>query len=289
MTNNTAPRLDQALDAQLMRVTPKLAEQWLGRNDSNRNIRPTKLAQLVRDMQGGRFALTGDSIKFDLNGNLIDGQHRLTAVRDSGIPIEVLVVRGLVPSVRAVIDTGATRSASDALRIAGKHAGSRSMAAAIRILLAIRSGEVAHAGDIAPPVTHSEVITFYDQWAQLLDYCVAFANRNSRSINIRPAALAAAMFVGAQHDLSAFTAFITRMTELDFGDDGDPARSLYKRLKLLRDERHMPSDEMYYVLRAFELSTQGKPARGFKAYTQHGPCSLPAWPWVAPAVVLKAA
>ena len=136
MTNNTAPRLDQALDAQLMRVTPKLAEQWLGRNDSNRNIRPTKLAQLVRDMQGGRFALTGDSIKFDLNGNLIDGQHRLTAVRDSGIPIEVLVVRGLAPTVRAVIDTGATRSASDALRIAGKHAGSRSMAAAIRILRA---------------------------------------------------------------------------------------------------------------------------------------------------------
>lgn len=285
MTNTTPLRIDQQLDAAIMRVTPRVAEEWLGKNESNRNLRPPRVAQLVRDMRAGNFALTGDSIKFDWNGNLIDGQHRLTAVRDSGvtITIEVLVVRGLAPTVRAVIDTGARRSAGDALRMAGKNAGTRSMAATIRLLIAVREGSLVRAGDSPREVTHSEVVGFYDANAELLDYAIAFANRHNRKLNARPAPLAASMFIAGQKDLGAFTAFITSAAELEFGPDGDPKRALYKRLSTLRDERHESSEEMYFILRAFVGHLASENLTHMKSATGGGRSVLPVFGWEAAA------
>lgn len=286
MTKSTAPtqlRVDQQVNVETIRVTPELAETWLGRNEANRNLRPSNVARLVRDMQAGNFALTGDSIKFDWDGNLIDGQHRLTAVRDSGVAVYMLIVHGIAPTVRAVIDTGAKRSAADALRMAGKGVAGRSMAAAIRILLGISSGSIARAGDSAPAVTHSETVAFYDVNRELLDYCVAFANRTHRAIHARPSALAAAMFIAAQADVAKFTAFISDVAALNFVGTGSPARTLYKRMQGLRDERHEPSEEVYFLLRAFEAHLAGQPLTMMKSSTQNGRSILPAWPWNAAA------
>lgn len=283
MSNPTPLRIDQQLDAAIMRVTPRLAEEWLGKNESNRNLRPARVAQLVRDMQAGAFALTGDSIKFDWNGNLIDGQHRLTAVRDSGVTIEILVVRGLAPTVRSVIDTGARRSAGDALRMVGKVNGTRSLAAAIRLLIAIHEGSLTRAGDKARDNTHSEVIAFYDANAELLDYCMVFANRHQKQMHARPAALAAAMFIGAQRDLAAFTSFITSTTDMSFGAEGDPRRTLYRRLSSIKDESHESSEEIYFILRAFGAHLAGERVTHMKSAVKSGRSVIPTFGWAATA------
>lgn len=279
MPNVTAPtplRLPHALEATIMLVTPQLAEEWLGRNDANRNLRPSRVAKYARDMRAGRWALTGEAIKFDHAGNLIDGQHRLTAVRDSGQTVELLVVRGLAPTVRGVIDTGAKRTASDALRMAGNQAATRSMAATIRMLIGIRSGVVERAGDIPPEVTHSEVIDFYDRHRQLLDYAQNFANRNCRKMHARPSALATAMFIAADRDLEAFTNFAIRVAELHFGSTSRcPIRALYKRLETLRDEQHQASEEVYFILRAFLAHVDGKPVSMMKSANGNGRSLIP--------------
>lgn len=279
MPNATAPtplRLPNALEATIMFVTPQLAEEWLGRNDANRNLRPSRVSKYARDMRAGRWALTGEAVKFDNNGNLIDGQHRLTAVRDSGETVEMLIVRGLAPTVRGVIDTGARRSASDALRMAGNQAATRSMAATVRLLIAIRSGAVTRAGDIPAEVTHSEVIDFYDLHRELLDYSVNFANRNCRKMHARPSALAAAMFLAADRNLEKFTAFATSVAELRFGTPGRcPIRALYKRLESLRDESHQSSEEVYFILRAFAAHVDGSPLSMLKSSTAAGRSIIP--------------
>lgn len=282
-TSPTPLRLDQQLTSGVTTVTPAVAEEWLGRNESNRNIRPARVAQFVRDMRAGNFSLTGETIKFDWNGNLIDGQHRLTAVRESGVSIQALVVHGLAPTVRAVIDTGSRRSAADALRMAGKHGASRSMAATIRLLVGIRSGQVVRAGDASQPITHSETIAFYEANQELLDYCIVFANRHHRIINARPSALAAAMFIGGQRDLARFTAFITATVELKFSGTGDPARTLFKRLQSLRDEAHQPSEEVYFFLRAFDAHLRDQKVTQMKSATGPGRSLIPTWDWSAAA------
>jgi predicted nucleic acid-binding Zn ribbon protein len=70
--------------ASIVYVTPEMAERWLGHNKVNRNLRNRRVDQFARDMRSGRWQLTGEAIKFGKSGNLIDGQHRLWAVIESG-------------------------------------------------------------------------------------------------------------------------------------------------------------------------------------------------------------
>ena len=63
--------------------------------------------------------MTGDPIKFSSDGRLLDGQHRLEACEIAGLPISTHVVFGVDPGAFTTIDTGRSRSASDALAIEG--------------------------------------------------------------------------------------------------------------------------------------------------------------------------
>jgi hypothetical protein len=106
-------------NAQKMNVSPKMAEEWLGRNTFNRNIRRGKVLRLASDMLNGDWEYTGESIKFDTAGKLMDGQHRLLAIMESGVTITTLVVTGLKPESMLVLDQVTPRSTADALHLSG--------------------------------------------------------------------------------------------------------------------------------------------------------------------------
>lgn len=79
-------------------ITPKIAAEYLTRNTSNRNRRPTRIQQYARDMGSGNWPVTGESIKFSETGDLLDGQHRLVACVLSGVSFQTWVAHN-VPAV----------------------------------------------------------------------------------------------------------------------------------------------------------------------------------------------
>ena len=85
-------------------ISPELAEEWLGKNHGNRNQRDHKIIAYTRDIKDGNWLQTGETIKFDTDGRLIDGQHRLEAIHRSGETLRMLVVMGLSPHVQSVLD-----------------------------------------------------------------------------------------------------------------------------------------------------------------------------------------
>lgn len=95
-------------------ITPDIAKDYLSRNTRNRALRKSHLDDLVRQMRAGQWALNGQSIIFDEEDALIDGQHRLNACAISGVSFLTYVVRG-VSDARAftTIDTGKPRGAHD--------------------------------------------------------------------------------------------------------------------------------------------------------------------------------
>ena len=108
------------IESAIEMVTPDMAEQWLNRNiESNRAKRPVKIEQFARDMKAGRWELTGESIKFDVAGRLLDGQNRLAACVRAGVPFKTLVVRGIPESAFTALDSGSSRSYRDSLHIRG--------------------------------------------------------------------------------------------------------------------------------------------------------------------------
>lgn len=105
-----------------MQVGPDQASKWLEVNISNRTVRPSRVKQYAEAMSHGQWLYTADPIRFDEDGRLIDGQHRLMAVVRSEATIEMQVVRGLSREAQDAVDTGAARTASDALKVRGfKH------------------------------------------------------------------------------------------------------------------------------------------------------------------------
>ena len=80
-------------------ITPDDAANYLLNNAMHRKIKQKKVAEYMNEMVDGKWTLNGKSLIFDLNGRLLNGQHRLSAVVHSGVPLTTLVVRGVDPAV----------------------------------------------------------------------------------------------------------------------------------------------------------------------------------------------
>lgn len=96
-------------------ITPRIANSYLELNHSNRPLRRAHIKSLAFDMINGDWQLTHQGIAFDATGRLIDGQHRLHAIIEAGVPIQILVTRGCSASSFSILDRGANRRPSDIL------------------------------------------------------------------------------------------------------------------------------------------------------------------------------
>lgn len=126
------------LTYEVVTITPGIAKEWLIKNVKNRKISPKHKAQLARAMKSGHWRLTGDAIRFDTKGNLIDGQHRLQACVDADVNFTTMVIYGLQPSDQDVIDASRPRTAGDVLTMHGYH-GTNMLGAVCRYIVAIKT------------------------------------------------------------------------------------------------------------------------------------------------------
>ena len=99
-------------------VTPEIATEWLERNYCNRPILEPQVEDYVRAMHNGNWVNNGDTVKFSKTGELIDGQHRLTAIKKSGIAQFLLITTGLEKTTH--IDDGRKRSPRDQVLVSGR-------------------------------------------------------------------------------------------------------------------------------------------------------------------------
>lgn len=103
-------------------VTPAQAQVWLENNNvKNRNLSLRNADKLKKDLMEDRFVFTGDPIRFDKDGVLVDGQHRLHSIVSSGKSVYLLVIEGLDMSATDRIDQGLVRSVADILQMTGRH------------------------------------------------------------------------------------------------------------------------------------------------------------------------
>lgn len=106
---------------EIVNVTPEMARDILENHNSiNRNISKPHVKALLSNMQRGTWRFNGDTIRFDKDGELIDGQHRLKALAELGKPLDLIVMRGFDKDVIKTIDQEAKqRRINDLLKIYG--------------------------------------------------------------------------------------------------------------------------------------------------------------------------
>lgn len=105
------------MDYKQVRVTPEMAKQWLETNPRNRTLDRKKIDQMVKDIKTGHFDLTHQGIALAPNGMLLDGQHRLVAICEAGMAVDLMVAYDSRNSTK--IDIGRPRDAKTSLYMSG--------------------------------------------------------------------------------------------------------------------------------------------------------------------------
>ena len=92
----------------------------LDANTTNRPLSRTLVRAFAEAMSRGDWMVTHQGIAFDVNGVLVDGQHRLAAIIEADLPIEMTVFTEVDEGTFDVLDTGKRRNAADVLAIEGE-------------------------------------------------------------------------------------------------------------------------------------------------------------------------
>lgn len=102
-----------------MVISPTYAKQLLSRNPMNRRSSPDRVQLLVNVLKAGQWKLNGETIIVAADGTLLDGQHRLQACVQAGVPFSTFIVFGVEKDTFDTIDSGKSRTGADNLHIKG--------------------------------------------------------------------------------------------------------------------------------------------------------------------------
>src|SRR5260370_421024 len=101
----SSPTRGPDLDLAIVTITPELAQEWLDRGGNNRKVTRRRIEAMTAAIQRGEWQLTGEAIKLDDEGRVRDGQNRLHAIGEAGIPVLSLVAPGVTRHAFDVMDT----------------------------------------------------------------------------------------------------------------------------------------------------------------------------------------
>jgi hypothetical protein len=228
-------------------VTPELAALWLTRNKQNRPLRDTRVATMTRDMSHDTWAYTGEAIKFTNHGRLVDGQHRLSAVVQSGTTVKMLVVLDLPEDSQAYMDAGTRRTAGDALSFRGE-TNSKLLASTVRFAINFEAKK----SQPRDSVTHSEIIEWLAEHPDLRRY-VGMTAKYQAKVDMKPSVLAYALYRLFQIDERDATSFLAAIVEMRSLGQGDPIYTLLQRFRTARRNREVltPQVELMFVFRTW--------------------------------------
>lgn len=220
--------------AEIINVSPRVAEQMLGMNSNNRSVRSRKVSQYATDMRSGNWKLTGEAIKFDKTGRMLDGQHRCLAVIESGATVPMFVIRGLDEDTQNVMDTGAARGAGDMLSLRGYQYATLVAAGAKWCYLF--DNDRLYVDSKAQVVTHAQILEYVEATPLLMD-AAARATAHRLQIDLQPSILTAALVLTGRVDAEDSDVFFARLADGIDLPVGSPILALASRLREIRRNR----------------------------------------------------
>ena len=245
------------------RITPEIAKEILFKSDKtdyrNRNLVRSRIAHYAALMKSNHWRLNGETIQIGIDGEVINGQHRLHACIEAGVPFETYVVWGLPRDVFSTIDRGKIRTPANALQMVGAHYTNQ-LASAMRIRKAIVNdvplNNVSIDADEALEIWAEEGPAFNDACMQT----------QASFRGLIPGGVAAAMYVlFAEKDPTWAQIFFERLASGANLEEDDPIFVLRERLlKLNREVAGQSSIHvvaiklMILIIRGWNASREGR-------------------------------
>ena len=149
----------------MMLITPELAASWLDPriNRGNRKTQINHVKAIARDIKNGNWMMNAQPICFTKDPmkphkpgdepRLLNGQHRLLAIRDAGVAVEIPIAVNIPEEAFATFDVHAKRT----LRRSGPRGDDRVMTAAARFQYK-EDNKIPLSSSDMPTLTSSELL-----------------------------------------------------------------------------------------------------------------------------------
>lgn len=245
----------------LEEVTREISEQWMARNIRNRKLKKATARRLAAALARSEWKFTGETIKFDRHGNLLDGQHRLEACIESGVSFVALVVWDLDPDVFVILDSGDSRKPADVLHIDGNEEAGVKAAITRWHRFYVENKTLNVEGSKHP--SRQQIIDYYHGHKEAMDWAVT----NGCSIWKRPPRLLSKaewcflFLVFGELDREDAYLFLQALSEGTGLKEDDPIYQLRQKLIENVSSRHRKmemSSKMALCIKAWNLYRRGK-------------------------------
>jgi hypothetical protein len=265
---NTYPGMD-TVKVDIVMVTPQLAAEWLAKNRKNRKVRFSHVNKLTHTFGAGQYIMTGETVKFDVNGDLIDAQHRLLGVINADVTVPMIVVTGLPVEAYEVIDSGVKKTVGDKLGGLGIK-NPNDLAAMAKIALALRRG-------INPnnPTAVNQSITDIDQQHEVRELEETYYKACRLAGTLFKKSAAGGLFVHLMQlgfddeDIESFAEGITTGSDLGGKDPRLAVRNWIIKRRSVRQNVDKVV-ELEVLIRAWNAYVTGRPLSLVKSIARKG-------------------
>jgi hypothetical protein len=269
-TASRASRNGLSTSAEIVFVTPELAAKWLDRNPNNRRVSKSRVSFYASQMQSGSWKLTHQGIAFDELGNLVDGQHRLHAVIQSGVSTRFWVFSGVSREAMISIDVGKSRTADDAFNLLGDEATRHSIAIS-RILLGsyVFQRGATETLDIAYTIGLDKLRVFHDAMRKAIEFSTLIASEKGLRHACVSGAIASAWFTQNTELLSQFKEhFLSGVVTSEADVAAIKLRTFMMTSKMTRGGREARADLFLRACTALRAYLERRPIAKLYATTE---------------------
>jgi hypothetical protein len=184
------------LRSRVQKITPERAAEMLAVNTANRPLSRSTVREFAESMRRGDWLVTHQGIAFDTDGVLVDGQHRLAAIIEAEVPVEMTVFTQVGPDTFDVLDTGRRRNAADVLAIEGERS-TATLAAMVRTVWLFENRRDASWSGGGAVVTNHQIVQTLQQHPRIREFVAVGERIATETGMIKSAAGAAAYLVEA--------------------------------------------------------------------------------------------
>jgi hypothetical protein len=245
-------------------------------NTRNRSAKKHHVDNLAQEVEAGEFLLTASGVGVSCNGELLDGQHRLMAIRKAGYPpVQFVLVTGLSVASQRVVDRHSRRTLGDALTLHMNQTISGHMVALANSLFHF-GGTLGKDEPFRFYKSHAPDSLIADFMAEHNDLCAEVV----QTCAVR-APIMAAIFVYAYHDRENALRFARDVSKgVELKEDSAAYRLRLTSERLKRASDHSGRMELFScAASACIADSQRRPVKLLRPVTSWSPAS---WNWAIP-------
>jgi hypothetical protein len=164
---------DIKVQSRFVEITPSLAKEIITKYQrNNRRLSPENLNFITKQMVEGTFKFNGESIVFNEDGGLDDGNHRMHSIVNSGKTYVFTVISGLSKEAFMTMGTGKKRTGNDVFEIMKVPSASLA-SSSTRFIYLFRKGKYRKGANSVASLSNQELYEYYlnldnfDEWVKL--------------------------------------------------------------------------------------------------------------------------